>query len=208
MQFAGLELKTTKDTLIPRPETELLVKACLDTMQGRPAHILEIGTGSGNIAVSLTSKNRDCKITTLDISGKALEIAQENAVRHGVQHRIEFIKSDLFSNLEKSCPNNYDIIISNPPYIASWEIETLATHVKEEPRIALDGGQDGLDFYKKIIRECAPYIKNNGHLIMEIGYGQSHKIKKILEQAGNFADIEIIKDISGIDRVVKARWIN
>jgi release factor glutamine methyltransferase len=200
-----LDFVTTKETLIPRPETELLVARCLElTKDIKSPRILEIGTGSGNIAVSLTKMDETCTIVALDASREALDVAGLNAVRHGVENRIEFFKNDIFTD---PFPEAFDIIVSNPPYIPTWEIATLAGHVKEEPIGALDGGEDGLDFYKKIISDAPGLLKEHGSLVMEMGYGQSYKIKKLLE-AGGFTDIKIYKDTLNIDRVIKALWIN
>ncbi|MDB4349718.1 peptide chain release factor N(5)-glutamine methyltransferase [Omnitrophica bacterium] len=218
-KFLGLDFDTTKDTFIPRPETELLVKVCLDTVRhcAGSAYILDIGTGTGNIAVSLTKMDKTCKIVALDESEGALAVARENARRFGVSDRIEFIQSNLYSNLHGChCEErrrrdeaiSFDIIVSNPPYIPAWEIATLAGHVKKEPRIALDGGDNGLDFYKMIIDGAPQVLKKRGYLIMEMGYNQSHYIKKILRESGSFADVETFKDFSNIERVIKAQWIN
>jgi len=205
-KFLGLDFKTTKDTFIPRPETGLLVKASLDIMPRDKARILDIGTGTGNIAISLTKADRVCKIVALDKSEEALAIAKENAKHLGVSDRIKFIKSDLFSDL---AIEPFDIIVSNPPYIPDWEIPTLADYVKDEPRLALDGGEDGLGFYKKIIEAAPKFLKEGGFLIMEMGYSQSYHVKRLLRESGNFTDIEILKDYSNIDRVIRARrWIS
>ncbi len=203
--FATLTLKTTKDTFIPRPETELLVETCLNTINGA-CSILDIGTGTGNIAISLTIANEKCKIKALDCSNAVLEVARENGRIYKVTDRIEFIKSNIYSSLSHNYHNSFDMIVSNPPYIPGWEIETLAEHVKEEPRIALDGGKDGLDYYKEIISGAKAFLKPGGYIIMELGYNQSHAVKKILHDAGNFSNIEIFKDFSNIDRVIKAQW--
>jgi len=210
MNFLGLELHTTKDTFIPRPETELLVEVCLDIIKadlfplGRweKFKILDIGTGSGNIAVSLTNKRRDCKIVALDKSKEALALAKKNAHKFGVRDRIDFVTGDVFTGLEGGC--KFDIIVSNPPYVPVWEIPTLADSVKREPWMALDGGEDGLNFYKEIIGGAPGFLKKPGYLIMEMGYNQSFYIKRLLEKAG-FSDIEIFEDFSGIDRVIKAK---
>lgn len=231
-RFLGLDFKAD-NTFIPRPETELLVEVCLRHcekiakapfsllrgMRGAKIggsayggkrrsnlHILDIGTGSGNIAISLTKQNRLCKIVALDTSDEALAAAGKNAERHGVSGRIEFVKSDLFGNINFY---HFDIIIANPPYIPSWEIETLADHVKSEPRAALDGGKDGLDFYKSIIEEAPRFLRERGLVIMEIGYNQAYHVEKMLFDSGNFGNIEVFKDSSNIDRVIKAsRWTN
>ena len=140
--FLGLDLHTTKETFIPRPETELLVEVCLGVMQelqaDSPLHILDIGTGTGNIAIPLTKIRRDCKIVALDKSEEALAVAGKNAEKFGVLDKIEFVTSDIFSSLARA--RKFDIIVSNPPYVSTWEIATLSDCVKDEPRMALDGG--------------------------------------------------------------------
>ncbi|MBL7069320.1 MAG: peptide chain release factor N(5)-glutamine methyltransferase [Candidatus Omnitrophica bacterium] len=204
--FLGLDLHTTKETFIPRPETELLVEVCLGVMQelqaDSPLHILDIGTGTGNIAIPLTKIRRDCKIVALDKSEEALAVAGKNAEKFGVLDKIEFVTSDIFSSLARA--RKFDIIVSNPPYVSTWEIATLSDCVKDEPRMALDGGEDGLDFYRRIIADAPGFLKGPGCLIMEIGYNQSFYVKRLLEEA-RFKDIEIFKDSSGIDRVIKAK---
>ncbi|MFH1753324.1 MAG: peptide chain release factor N(5)-glutamine methyltransferase [Candidatus Omnitrophota bacterium] len=219
-RFCGLHIDTREDVFIPRPETELLVKRCLELMRGIDSpRVLDIGTGTGNIAVGLTNADETCKIVALDKSKEALRVARENAARLGLSERVAFIESDLFDNVaachcERSARRVrseailFDIIVSNPPYIPTWEIETLAGHVKSEPRLALDGGEDGLDLYRKILEGAPGFLKKGGYLIMEMGYGQSYKIVKMLEDAGGFADIRTIKDSSNIERVIEARWIN
>jgi release factor glutamine methyltransferase len=224
-QFLGLDVETTKETFIPSPETELLVRACLEAIKRiESPYILDIGTGTGNIAVSLTKADGNCKIVALDESEGALAVAGKNAERFGVSERIEFIQSDLYAALAlepldsrlytsmfkrfrfKRFINRFDIIVSNPPYIPTWEIFTLADHVKDEPWTALDGGDDGLDFYKRIIDGAGKFLKKGGRLIMEMGYNQSFDIKKLLEESGSFVDIRTIKDSSKIDRVVEAQY--
>jgi len=207
-KFAGLDLKQPKETFTPRLETELLVEICLKTMEGPSPYILDIGTGIGNIPIALTLKNHVCKIVALDKSEAALIAAHENASYHGVEDRIEFIKSDLFGVLNENVSSPFDIIVSNPPYIATWELATLSQSVREEPRMALDGGEDGLYFYKEIIKEAPRFLKEGGSLIVEIGYNQSYPVKRLLEESSAFKGIELFKDLFGIDRVIRARWIN
>jgi len=224
-KFMGLEYTTSKGAFIPRPETELLVEACLELVRHfAESRILDIGTGTGIIPISLTKSAKDCTIVALDKSSAALEIAQDNARAHGVFDRIEFLESDLYDALKGPLEpfsgrlsvkqngsslsyNHFDIIISNPPYIPTWEIATLAEHVKNEPMMALDGGEDGLVFYRKLIAGAPAFLKKGGYLIMEMGYGQSFHLKKMLKEAG-FLDIEVKKDLSNIDRIIKARWTN
>ena len=192
--------------LIPRPETELLVEEALKWLRLHPqiSNAVDVGTGSGNIAIALTKKIKTCKIVALDHSEEALKVAMQNAQAHGVGGRIRFVKSDLFRVLEDF---KFDIIVANPPYIPTWEIETLSEDVKREPKLALDGGDDGLQYYRRIINEAQGYLKSGGFLIMELGYNQSRAVMRMLINTGNFTDIEVSKDFSKIDRVIKARWI-
>jgi len=204
--FLGLRLKTTKETLIPRPETALLVRRAMLACEyiGKAVDILDIGTGSGNIAILLTKRFITCKIVALDASDEALSVARENAESHGVSGRIEFVKSDLYSGIGD---RKFDIIVSNPPYIPTWEIKTLSRAVKSEPRAALDGGEDGLAYYNKIISLAPGFLKDGGYIMFETGYNQSLKVKDILISNG-FNAVEVSKDPWGVARVIEARWIN
>lgn len=207
-EFCGLDFEVNEDVLIPRPETELLVETAAELafsfqLSAFSLKILDLCTGSGNIAISLTKRVPDCKIIASDISHGALHIAAANARRHGVYDRIKFVKSDLFEALD----NRFDIIVSNPPYIARYEFETLQKEVQREPRLALDGGEDGMDFYRKICREAPRHLNNSGYLVFEIGFGQLSAIKEIMSCSGlKFTGSK--KDFNGIDRVVAAQWTN
>ncbi|MDP3804447.1 MAG: peptide chain release factor N(5)-glutamine methyltransferase [Candidatus Omnitrophota bacterium] len=224
-EFCGMDFLVDERALIPRPETELLVEeaARLVHSQQPMAHglrILDLCTGSGNIAIALMARLRspsiatenegltkrapDCKIIASDISEEALALARLNASKHGTGSSIEFVSSDLFSNIK----GRFDIIVSNPPYIAGFEFETLQKEVTREPRVALDGGQDGLDFYRRIVNLAPEYLNADGYLIFEIGFGQAGEIKEIIDGAGLFKVTDIKKDFNGIDRVILARWIN
>jgi len=208
--FMGLEFKVGRDVLIPRPETEILVQTALRYASKCKA-IMDLGTGSGCIAVSLAKLLPHAKITAVDISPKALSVARENSELNGVSEKIAFIQSDLFSSYELKAMS-YELIISNPPYIAAGEFDSLQPEVRFEPRIALYGGKDGLDFYRRIIQEAPVYLKKDGLLMMEMGYNQSKAIRNILRGSGIFAQIEVIKDYNNIDRVIVAKkgntWIN
>lgn len=209
-EFRGLDIAVNENVLIPRPETELLVGKAIEVarVKGQRVRILDLCTGSGCIAVSLahslTKSAIACRIVVSDISEGALSIARSNASRHGVSDKIEFIKSDLFNQIT----GKFDIIVSNPPYIARFEFETLQKEVLREPRIALDGGEDGLDFYRKIIEEAPSYLRPGGHILFEIGFGQVSEIKEIIDSVGNLKIIEVAKDFNGIDRVIISQWIN
>ena len=201
-EFMGFEFKVTPDVLIPRPETEILVETALKYVSGR--NILDIGTGSGNIAISLAKLLQNINITAIDISEKAVEIALKNAKLNNVQGKIKFIKNDLFTCdvLGETC---YDIIVSNPPYIPSKEIDKLQPEIKYEPRIALDGGLDGLDFYRCLIAGSIKYLKKGGLLILEMGFNQSEALKNIFQKFEDFEIIEVVKDYNNIERVIVAR---
>lgn len=201
-EFMGLELKVNPSVLIPRPETEILVETALSYIKKeKPARILDLGTGSGCIAISLFKNLLDCEIDAGDISTEALELAGENACLHGA--KINFIRSDLFGSLKNK---EYGIIISNPPYVEEEQIIKLQPELQFEPRIALAAGTDGLSFYRQIVSEAGNYLKKNGLLIMEIGFGQAKALGKLFSEANNKLKlIEIIKDYNNIDRVIVAR---
>ncbi|RKY32963.1 MAG: peptide chain release factor N(5)-glutamine methyltransferase [Candidatus Omnitrophota bacterium] len=217
--FMGLEFRVNPDVLIPRPETEILVETAIKKsteygVQSTEVNILDIGTGSGCIAVSLAKFLDKVKITATDISAKALKVARENAVLNDVSEKIDFIKSDIFPPylLHSACPPAgraaYEIIVSNPPYVVSSDIDKLQPEIQYEPRIALEAGKDGLGFYRRIISESHNYLKKEGLLILEMGFRQAKAIKEILHKRGKFEVLEIIKDYSDIDRVVVARLIS
>ncbi len=200
-EFMGLEFRVNPSTLIPRNDTEILVEYAINYIKENNCKtVLDIGTGSGAIAVSVAYYCPDIKAVAVDISEKALNTAKENAKINNVSERIDFIKSDIFENITEK----YDIIISNPPYIQSDIIKTLIPQVKDyEPLSALDGGKDGLYFYKKIISECKNYINKNGALLFEIGYNQSFEVSELLSEKG-FGEIKTTKDYAGLDRVVSS----
>ena len=207
--FLGLEFKVTEDVLIPRPETEVLVYTVIDIVHDsrftiHDSRILDLGTGSGCIAISLTKNLADCKIIASDISDKALDVARENAAMNGVSGRIEFIKSDLFDDIK----GKFDIIASNPPYISRPEFTALQKEVLMEPRVALDGGDDGLSFYRKIAVKAPEHLKKGGYLVMEIGFGQAPLIKEIIRGIEGFEVLAVKEDQYEVDRIIVARWTN
>lgn len=207
--FMGLTFKVNSDVLIPRPETEILVESVLSSFVARrssPVNILDIGTGSGCIAISLAKLLKGANITATDISPEAIEVARSNAYLNGVVDKIRFIQSDVFLNNELKTMN-YELIISNPPYIPSGEIDKLQPEVRHEPGIALNGGTDGLDFYRRIIRGSCEYLKEGGLLAMEMGFGQRKDIEKIIQKSGYFGIIDVARDYNDIERVVLAKRI-
>lgn len=198
-EFMGLTFKVNENVLIPRQDTELLVENVADCLGNGKRTVLDMCTGSGCIAVSIDRLSKDSKVTAVDISEKALEVAQENNRFNNAN--VTFIQSDLFTNVT----GRYDIIVSNPPYIRTDEIPKLMEEVKShEPIMALDGMEDGLYFYKKICNEASDYLNDNGKIFFEIGYDQGDDVSEILRQ-NRFCNIEVLKDLSGNDRVVIAR---
>ena len=197
-EFYGLRFDVNKKVLTPRMETEILVETVLKVAKpNEKTKILDLGTGSGAIAVAL-AKNCDASITALDISKSALAIAESNAKKNGVE--IEFLHSNLFDNLKRK--RKFDIIVSNPPYIPTQEIEKLDRNVRDfDPHIALDGGEDGLDFYRKIVEQSVFRLSDGGYIFFEVGKGQAKSVKQFLKDA-QFEEIKIVKDYSKIERVV------
>ena len=195
-EFMGLNFNVNSYTLIPRGDTEILVERAIEIVKRNNYNsVLDIGTGSGAIAISM-AKYTDADISAVDISEGALKTAIENGRNNGVN--VNFFISDLFSKVNEK----YDIILSNPPYIEKDVIETLEPDVKDyEPLSALDGGNDGLDFYRRIINEIDSYLNKKGCVIFEIGYNQGDKVSKLLFERG-FVNISVEKDLSGLDRVV------
>jgi len=201
-EFMKLNFYVDKNVLIPQPDTEILVEEVIEISKKiNSKKILDLCTGSGAIGVSLAKYLPNCEITAVDISKKALQIAKKNAIINEVEKQITFISSDLFSNLESQ---KFDIIVSNPPYIKRNDIENLEEQVKKEPLIALDGGEDGLDFYKKIIKEAHKYLVSEGYLCLEIGYNQKDEVIKLIEKEETFKNIYSKKDLYGIDRIIIA----
>ncbi len=206
-EFHGLDIAVTPDVLIPRPETELLVEETLRAVASinEPA-IADVGTGSGCIAVALARVRRDATLYALDISAPALAVARWNAIRHDTRDRIRFIQADLLEAFCAAAAGAFDVIVSNPPYIPLQDVGGLQPEVaRYEPRAALAAGQDGLAFYRRLLHEAPPLLKPGGHLIMELGCGQSDAVKRLALQGGAFGSIECRKDAAGIERVLIAK---
>ena len=194
-EFYGYTIKTDSRALIPRPETEILVEKALEFID-KDTTVLDLCTGSGAIAVAV-QKQSGAKVTASDFSEKALSLAKENAELNGAD--IEFIYSDMFNSL---ADRKFNIIITNPPYIRSQDIDSLQSEIKNfEPIMALDGGKDGLDFYRIIAKESITHLFNGGVLLMEIGYDQKEQVVNLLQ---GFSNIEVIKDYDNNDRIIKA----
>jgi release factor glutamine methyltransferase len=200
--FMGLELAVNPSVLVPRPETEQLVDAALKHFKA--GRVLDLGTGSGNIAIALAKFAPQSQIVSVDISVEALELAIVNARRHKVEDRIQFIYDDLLVTLRQKPGDLYDLIISNPPYIPTSQLKSLPREVQKEPALALDGGTDGLNFYRIIIKYTPCLLRKGACLMMEFGDGQAQAVKKLIEDQGVYSGIEIIQDLTGRDRIVKA----
>lgn len=197
--FYGFNFKVNSDVLIPRPETEELVNLALKYINVDTS-VLDMCTGSGAIAVTVNKLSK-AKVTAVDISEKALKIAEFNAKNNETD--VGFVLSDAFENVN----DLFDVIISNPPYIKTEDIKNLQNEVKREPVLALDGGDDGLNFYRVLATDGAKRLNANGKLFVEYGVNQSADVKNILETSGNFKNVEIYKDINGIDRIIKAEKV-
>ncbi|MCX5687080.1 MAG: peptide chain release factor N(5)-glutamine methyltransferase [Candidatus Omnitrophica bacterium] len=230
-EFMGLDFVVTKDVLIPRPETEILVNEALDLCSSAPVRILDLCTGSGNIAISLAKLIPQAEIVATDISDAALKIAEKNVIRHNVSDRIKFCKGNLFNALVfdtlNSKPRNdsyfsvnssikqeyvvknpkFDIIVCNPPYIKEEDLPLLQKEVRAEPKIALSGGKDGLDFYRIIAKESHRYLKENGSILTEIGFGQAQAVEDIFSSNSTYKIYKTIRDFNQIDRVITLQLV-
>lgn len=199
-EFMKLMFYVDENVLIPRPDTEILVEEVIKIAKKINAKkILDLCTGSGAIAISLAKYIKGSQITATDISRKALAIAKLNAINNNVEDRITFVSSDIFQNIPEE---KYDIIVSNPPYIKRKVIQKLDTEVRKEPIIALDGGDDGLKFYKNIIDNAYEYLKYKGYLCFEIGYDQKDEVIKLIENEGKYIDTYSKRDLYDNDRIV------
>ncbi|MBI5772315.1 MAG: peptide chain release factor N(5)-glutamine methyltransferase [Verrucomicrobia bacterium] len=204
--FCGLEFEVNRDVLIPRPETELLAERAWNHLSPLTSHLstaLDFGTGSGCLAVTLAVKCPAARVTALDISGAALEVARRNAQRHGVGDRVEFVESDGFAALNGD--SRCDLIVSNPPYIVTGEIAALQPEVRDfDPRPALDGGADGLDFYRRLAAEAGQFLNEHGKIMLEFGDGQADAIKNLF-QAQKWIVEAVENDYTQRQRILIAR---
>ena len=199
-EFMKMRFYVDENVLIPRQDTEILVEEVIKIAKKINAKkILDLCTGSGAIAVALAKYIKNSEITAVDISKNALNIAKLNAKNNEVEEKITFIQSDLFKNLKKE---KYDIIVSNPPYIKKDILKKLDREVQKEPEIALDGGYDGLDFYRKIINMADEYLKFHGYLCFEIGYDQKEEVEELIKEQGKYIETYCKKDLCDNDRIV------
>lgn len=215
-EFMGHKFKVSPDVLIPRQDTETLVEEAARAIQNTPKEkltfmeklrgakeweVLDLCCGSGAIGISLAKICSNIRVTASDISAAAIKVASENAA--ALRTKVKFVEGDMFKPHEGK---KFDMIVSNPPYIRSAMIEILQEEVKShEPRGALDGGRDGLDFYRVIVDQAADYLKPDGFLMLEIGHDQGEDLRKMLKDDGRYTPAEVIKDLPGKDRVVKCR---
>ncbi|WGZ93027.1 MAG: peptide chain release factor N(5)-glutamine methyltransferase [Candidatus Thiothrix putei] len=200
-EFWTLNLKVTPDTLIPRPETELLVETALSLLPTYPANILDLGTGTGAIALSLASERPDISITACDFSTAALAVAIENAHNHQIRN-VNFLHSDWFAALPSQ---RFDVIVSNPPYIETNDPHLTQGDVRFEPITALTAGHDGLDDIRHIVQNAPPWLVNGGWLLLEHGYNQGTAVMALLQTAG-FQQVRCLPDLAGNDRVTLGQW--
>jgi release factor glutamine methyltransferase len=211
-EFMGLGFAVNEDVLIPRQDTEILVETILAHMacEKTPAsgwRVLELGVGSGAVAVSLCKNKSDLKIKASDISSAALKVAKKNAAAIGVADRIRFAESDMFDSLRSGLFGaKYHVVASNPPYIPEGVLSTLPPEISEyEPAIALCGGADGLDAYRRILEKAHLYMRKRGALFLEIGFDQAEDVTGLIKETGRYETPEVYKDLSGNDRVIKVR---
>jgi release factor glutamine methyltransferase len=212
VEFMSLDFVVDEGVLIPRPETEILVEAVIKKTDNKLYHdrkitIIDIGTGSGNIAVSLAKNISNVKIYASDISREALSVANKNVLRHDVTDKIHLLHGNVFEAFSgKVKKGQVDFIVSNPPYVSKLESKKLEPElIDHEPLLALIGGEDGLFFYKQIIKDAAYWIKPGGYLIIEIGETQANSIKNLMQNELHYDEIEIINDLQGKERIISAK---
>jgi release factor glutamine methyltransferase len=204
-EFFKLDFEVTPDVLIPRPETELLVEAALDLLQGRDAPLIcDVGVGSGCIIISILHEREEARGVGLDVSGGALDVARRNAERHGVEARLSLLLSDCFEALDEKGAL-FDMIVSNPPYVAEDALEALQPEVRDfEPRTALTPGGDGLKVIRRLLQDSPGLLQPGGHLLMEIGFDQHEAVRELIDsQTWELLDIHL--DLQGIPRTVALR---
>lgn len=203
-EFMKLEFYVDENVLIPQPDTEILVEEVIEITKkiDKKLDILDMCTGSGCIGISLIKNVEKANIVMTDISEKALQIAKLNYDKNIEESRnVKFIRSNMFENIS----SKFDIIVSNPPYIETKIIENLSEEVKKEPHIALDGGEDGLDFYRILVSESYKYLNDDGYLCMEIGYNQKEEVINLINQNGNYEEVYSKTDLAGNDRIIIAK---
>jgi len=210
-EFMGMDFFIEEGVLIPRPETEILVEKIIEKLKNKKPdshlRVADLGTGSGIIAISMAKYIKNITIYAIDISEKSLKLASKNALKHNCEDKIVFIQGDLFEPLrEKIDQNCLDGVVSNPPYISLEDFKSLPVEIRErEPKIALCGGVNGMDYYRKIVKKASYFLKKNGFVALEVGAGQAKKVKELILKENDFKqNIEIFRDYSNIERVVIA----
>jgi release factor glutamine methyltransferase len=207
-EFFGLEFEVNESVLIPRPETETLVETVIENLKDltRPK-IIDLGTGSGAIAVVLAKNLKGCSIFATDISSEALRVAKDNAEKHGVGNQIEFLCGDLFEPLgNKELQNSVDCVVSNPPYVSPEEFDNLPKEIKDhEPIVALKTDEEGISFHRRIAENSLDFLRKGGILALEVGLGQANQVADLISNQKGFEEAKIRKDLGGIERIVLAR---
>ena len=204
-EFMSLVFKIKEGVLIPRPDTENLVEAVIDYCQDnelQSPQIIDVGTGSGAIAVSLAHYLSQARVVGVDLSKKALTVARQNMEKHELSERMSILKSDLLKEFIKREIKGIDIIVSNPPYISEEEMEELPPEVKREPKTALEAGKEGLDYYRRLIPEAEGVLKNGGKIFLEIGYNQAEAVKNLF--GAKWSEVKVRKDYAENDRIISA----
>ncbi|MDD3088397.1 MAG: peptide chain release factor N(5)-glutamine methyltransferase [Candidatus Omnitrophica bacterium] len=207
--FLGMDIAVDPRVFIPRPETELLVETTVSmcrAMGWEMPNILELGTGSGIIPLGLTKMMPFSNVFAADISRGALDVARENVEKHGKEGRVHLVRSDMFSAFGEEHLGSFDVIVSNPPYISHADLDKLDAWVKAEPQIALNGGPDGLDYYRTILSRGPLYLKKRGFIAVEVGYDQGRAVRDMFSLAG-LSDVRGFFDMNGYERVVTG-WKN
>jgi release factor glutamine methyltransferase len=207
--FMGLQFAVDKRVFIPRPETETLVEQvmmkCNQLVRGEEAHILDVGTGSGNIAVSLAKLVKKTQITSIDRSVEALNVALSNARSHGVAANIAFVNANFFESSELHFPQAFDFLVSNPPYVSIQEWQDLDPEIRQfEPKLAVSDQNDGYEFYRRIGEVAAQFVRKGGWVIVEVGHGQAERVSELFRAAA-FLEISVVDDLQEIPRVVLGR---
>lgn len=210
-EFLNTKLFVNEHVLIPRPETELLVEMAVQKLRmttRRPLRILDLGTGSGNIAIAIAKRIYECHVTAVDISREAVMVARGNAEKNFVQKKTTFVWADMFRFLAlgEDVITKYDMIISNPPYIRSSDVARLPADVQREPHVALDGGLDGLAYYRGIVAQAAKFLNPDGYVMFEIGEEQSAALKALFEQYPGFKNVFVFRDYTDADRFLCAQY--
>ena len=204
-EFMGLKFSVNENVLIPRPETEILTEFVGEFLRSiGGGFFADLGTGSGAICVSILKFVKNSRACAVDVSQNALEVAKFNAQKFHVDDRAEFFCGNLFEPLEGKI---FDAIVSNPPYIPTSDLKFLQTEVQTEPKLALDGGNDGLNFYRRIISDAPKFLRDGGLLAVEIGINQASAVKNLFEQK-NFVDVGVLNDLAGIERVIFGRNVD